>query len=41
VTKQEIEEKTQVINKYKRIDQTTLSRLGLKEKQRLTENAIP
>lgn len=41
VTQREIEEKTEVINKYKRIDQTTLTKVGLREKQRLTEHAIP
>ena len=40
VTKREIEEKTKVVEKYKRIDQVTLNRVGLKEKQRLTETAI-
>ena len=40
VTKREIEEKTKIVEKYKRIDQVTLTRVGLKEKQRLTETAI-
>ena len=40
VTKREIEEKTKVVEKYKRIDQVTLTRVGLKEKQRLNESAI-
>ena len=39
-TKREIEEKTKIVEKYKRIDQVTLTRVGLKEKQRLTETAI-
>ena len=30
--KRQIEEKTQIINKYKRIDQMTLNRVGLKQK---------
>lgn len=32
ITKREIEEKTAIINKYKRIDQVTLQRVGLKHK---------
>ena len=32
ITKREIEEKTKVVEKYKRIDQVTLTRVGLKEK---------
>ena len=40
ITKREIDEKKQVINKYKRIDQNTLTRVGLKQKQALTEQAI-
>ena len=40
VTRREIEEKTKVVEKYKRIDQVTLTRVGLKEKQRLTEDAL-
>lgn len=41
ITKREIQEKTEIINKYKRIDQMTLNRVGLKQKQLLTESAIP
>ena len=40
MSKREIEEKTVIVEKYKRIDQVTLTRVGLKEKQRLTEDAI-
>lgn len=40
ITKREIQEKTEIINKYKRIDQMTLNRVGLKQKQLLTESAI-
>ena len=32
ITKREIEEKTKVVQKYKRIDQITLNRVGLKHK---------
>ena len=32
ISKHEIEEKTKVVEKYKRIDQVTLTRVGLKEK---------
>ena len=32
ISKREIEEKTKVVEKYKRIDQVTLTRVGLKEK---------
>jgi len=39
-TKRELEEKTEIINRYKRIDQVTLTRVGLKQKQQLTETAI-
>lgn len=40
MTKREIQEKTEIVNKYKRIDQVTLTRVGLKQKQLLTETAI-
>ena len=40
ITKRELDEKKAVINKYKRIDQITLSRLGFKQKQMLQETAI-
>ena len=40
ITKREIEEKTKVVQKYKRIDQITLNRVGLKHKQLLNEDAI-
>lgn len=40
ITKREIEEKAKVITKYKRIDQNTLNRVGLKQKQLLNEDAI-
>ena len=38
--KRQIEEKTEIINKYKRIDQMTLNRVGLNQKQVFQEKAI-
>ena len=41
IARNQIEEKQKVIEKYKRIDQVTLTRVGIKQKQLLTEHAIP
>ena len=41
IEKNQIEEKQKVIDKYKRIDQVTLTKVGIKQKQLLTEQAIP
>ena len=38
--KQQIDEKTQFVNKYKKIDQPSLTKVGLRPKQLLAEEAV-
>ena len=40
ITRNELEEKQTIVNKYKRIDTQTINKVGIKHKQHLEEQSI-